>query len=118
MSSEMCGGNGCKTQRQFQSQTQVDQTHDFEIEQKIDKIIEKQMGAEWVCSDCSFANSDQNDHCGGRGRMGCHQPRRKVDTNSSPLFNWDCKSCGFMNRGGNIICGGGGGKLGCKARKY
>lgn len=60
---------------------------------------EKQEG--WKC-ECGFVNRERNDSCGGRGTLGCKQPKPA---------KWNC-ACGFTNKPSNTKCGGFG-PLGC-----
>lgn len=62
---------------------------------------------EWSCEACGFNNKPMNEVCGGKGPMGCKNPK--------PM-DWLCE-CGFVNKPHNAVCGGSGGTLGCKAPK-
>jgi len=63
-------------------------------------------GQDWICAGCNFKNRAANDVCGGKGPMGCKEPKPS---------DWVC-DCGFTNRPTNEVCGGKGPK-GCKAPK-
>lgn len=148
-----CGGNGnlgCDASRppsggsHFQKRSRPNSYTGYDVPSR--KQNQTLSDGRWRCADCGFNNSENNDECGGNGRLGCNRSRIPMPIQptiiSIPTVDEDFSTiselfpplesppnnlekadvspwicaCGFKNKAQNDQCGGRG-PLGCNSSR-